>query len=555
MRTTLWIVALAVLASMAARAQQTPNLHLAIPPYGSYVDSWNTVLNNNFSLIDSWSANAVTVNNVGLQTMAGSLQNTFTNTTLGYKFQGAAPLNHCLVGNGTYYVDSSSCGSGGSLTLETNGTNNASQSLLNFTNPASFNGLTFAFSNPSGGIETFGVGGTLNNAGLTNSSMTVNGTTCTLGSTCAPGVTTINGVAGAFTFSFSSGAGSCSGTACTFTGSGSGGGSVTNFIASSGSWPTWLVPSVSSSTTTPTLSVSASAIPNAALANATTTLGSTTLTLGSTQTSVTSLTVDGVSPTTMGYVDATSSIQTQLNGKQGTLTLTTSGTSGAATLSGNTLNIPQYSGGGSGTVTSFSAGNLSPLFTTSVATSTTTPALTFTLSNAAQNSVLAGPASGGSGPPSYQTAPTISAANMTNFPTFNQNTTGNAATATALASSPAQCSNGQFATGVTAAGVANCDANLDDGHTTANTLTYGGSGGMAAKSLTLTGSGPSSIQLGAVTYATLAAAFTCNSGNAGRYAEVSDATVNTWGSAVTVGGGSDEVGVHCNGTNWTVYSQ
>lgn len=36
--------------------------------------------------------------------------------------------------------------------------------------------------------------------------------------------------------------------------------------------------------------------------------------------------------------------------------------------------------GGSGTVTSFSAGNLSPLFTTSVATATTTPALTFSAS-------------------------------------------------------------------------------------------------------------------------------------------------------------------------------
>lgn len=74
-------------------------------------------------------------------------------------------------------------------------------------------------------------------------------------------------------------------------------------------------------------------------------------------------------------------------------------------------------GGGSGTVTAFTSGNLSPLFTTNVATGTTTPALTFALSNAAQNSVYAGPASGGAGPPSFQTAPTISAANMTNVPT------------------------------------------------------------------------------------------------------------------------------------------
>jgi hypothetical protein len=60
------------------------------------------------------------------------------------------------------------------------------------------------------------------------------------------------------------------------------------------------------------------------------------------------------------------------------------------------------SGGGGGTVTSFSAGNLSPLFTTSVATATTTPALTFALSNAAQNSVFAGPATGGTGAPTFR---------------------------------------------------------------------------------------------------------------------------------------------------------
>lgn len=39
---------------------------------------------------------------------------------------------------------------------------------------------------------------------------------------------------------------------------------------------------------------------------------------------------------------------TTWNAKQGAITLTTTGTSGAATLVGNTLNIPQYSGGGGG---------------------------------------------------------------------------------------------------------------------------------------------------------------------------------------------------------------
>jgi hypothetical protein len=56
----------------------------------------------------------------------------------------------------------------------------------------------------------------------------------------------------------------------------------------------------------------------------------------------------------LGNVDNTSDVnkpvstatQTALNAKQNTLSLTTTGSSGAATLVGSTLNIPQYSGGG-----------------------------------------------------------------------------------------------------------------------------------------------------------------------------------------------------------------
>lgn len=47
------------------------------------------------------------------------------------------------------------------------------------------------------------------------------------------------------------------------------------------------------------------------------TLGATSISLGTTTTAVTGLTVDGVTPTTFGYLDATSSIQTQLNSKAG----------------------------------------------------------------------------------------------------------------------------------------------------------------------------------------------------------------------------------------------
>lgn len=59
--------------------------------------------------------------------------------------------------------------------------------------------------------------------------------------------------------------------------------------------------------------------------------------------------------------------------------------------------------GGTGTVTTFSSGNLSPLFTTSVANASTTPALSFSLSNAAQHTFFMNN-TGGSAAPGFQTA-------------------------------------------------------------------------------------------------------------------------------------------------------
>lgn len=63
----------------------------------------------------------------------------------------------------------------------------------------------------------------------------------------------------------------------------------------------------------------------------------------------------------LSYVKGvTSSIQTQINGKQNALTLTTTGTSGAATLVGSTLNIPQYAASMAigGSITSATAGSV-----------------------------------------------------------------------------------------------------------------------------------------------------------------------------------------------------
>lgn len=58
--------------------------------------------------------------------------------------------------------------------------------------------------------------------------------------------------------------------------------------------------------------------------------------------------------------------------------------------------------GGTGTVTSFSAGDLSPLFTTSEATVTTTPALSFAQINQSANLIFAGPSTGAAAAPTFR---------------------------------------------------------------------------------------------------------------------------------------------------------
>jgi len=107
---------------------------------------------------------------------------------------------------------------------------------------------------------------------------------------------------------------------------------------------------------------------------------------------------------------------------QAPITLTTSGTSGAATFVGNTLNIPQYSGGGGGGVTSVTG--TSPI----ASSGGTTPAISLntaygdTLNPYASktaNYILAAP-NGTAGVPTFRA---IVAADI---PTLNQNTTGSA---------------------------------------------------------------------------------------------------------------------------------
>jgi trimeric autotransporter adhesin len=129
------------------------------------------------------------------------------------------------------------------------------------------------------------------------------------------------------------------------------------------------------------------------------------------------------------------------------------GTSGQV-LSSTVTGIRWVSAGGSGTVTSFSSGNLSPLFTTSVATATTTPALSFSLSNAAGGTVF-GNATTSAAAPVYTTAPvlgipgtstgTIALASSTASGLFTVTAPASAATPTLTLPTTSNVLAGQFA--------------------------------------------------------------------------------------------------------------
>jgi len=131
---------------------------------------------------------------------------------------------------------------------------------------------------------------------------------------------------------------------------------------------------------------------------------------------------------------------------QSPITLTTTGTSGAATFNGYTLNIPQYSGGGggSGTVTSVSVVNANG-FSGSVATDTTTPAITITTGVSGllkgNGTAVSAASSGTDYAPGTSALATgilksttstgaLSIAVAADFPTLNQNTTGTASNVT-----------------------------------------------------------------------------------------------------------------------------
>ena len=82
-----------------------------------------------------------------------------------------------------------------------------------------------------------------------------------------------------------------------------------------------------------------------------------------------------------GYLSSTD--WSTFNSKQGAITLTTTGNSGAATLVGNTLNVPQYTGGGTVTnVDALTIGTSGSDINSTVANATTTPVITLNIPDA-----------------------------------------------------------------------------------------------------------------------------------------------------------------------------
>jgi hypothetical protein len=113
------------------------------------------------------------------------------------------------------------------------------------------------------------------------------------------------------------------------------------------------------------------------------------------------------------------------NGSGFTLATLTHGSGISITTGAGSITISAT--GGTGTVTSFSSGNLSPLFATSVATSTTTPSLSFTLSNAGANTIFCN-TSASSAAPGYSSLSVIAGTgltgggNLTTSPTISLST-------------------------------------------------------------------------------------------------------------------------------------
>jgi hypothetical protein len=123
------------------------------------------------------------------------------------------------------------------------------------------------------------------------------------------------------------------------------------------------------------------------------------------------------------------------------------GTIGQCFISNGSSTDPSFQTcpSGSGTVTSIAVTQTGSVFTITGSPVTTSGSINLAFASQTQNFFFAAP-NGASGTPSFR------AIVVADIPTLNQSTTGNAATATALASSPSICLTGQLTQGILASG-------------------------------------------------------------------------------------------------------
>ncbi len=178
-------------------------------------------------------------------------------------------------------------------------------------------------------------------------------------------------------------------------------GTVTNVAALTlGTTGTDLSSTVATSTTTPVITLN---VPTASASNRGALSAADWTTFNSKQAALSGTGYSKWSGSTPSYLtptQVTADLNLFTSSLQGLTPLSGGGTSNFLRADG-TWAIPPSGGGGS--VSDFTAGDLSPLFTSSVATSTTTPALTFNAGNTTQFTVL-GRIASGSGAYSFLTA-------------------------------------------------------------------------------------------------------------------------------------------------------
>ena len=161
------ILLFAVLSGSASAQSVTPNIGLQLPSYNS--SNWGTQLNYDLTRLDGYLSGGYTIPNLSISTLTTPTVNATVN---GYQINGTAPLNHFLIGNGTYYVDTAQIPAGSLPSSYTNFKLFGTPPFIGFA--ATAGGSNYAgLTSPSTGVFDFGNGtagnssGTLNAATLT----------------------------------------------------------------------------------------------------------------------------------------------------------------------------------------------------------------------------------------------------------------------------------------------------------------------------------------------------------------------------------------------------